>query len=401
MPAIDTNFISLDSPTTRQFIGVISTLDSAPQKDLMQKAVNSLLKKFPAARQSMVIDRNPKWLETEIFDFEYHYRKYDFDQRLSNLEAASRAFSEELDYQKPPWQLILLDNGRQDPILLFKAHHSMLDGASLFNFMGALGCEKSRIEIKNYSIQNKRAPSQPNKIKSFARLLTATFSKRPKTKINGTNSNQREMFIFSIPKNEFNSVREKFSATNNDLYLAAVAGALRAYHLSKNFSLRSMRAVIPVSLREVPSSSLGNKFTATGVKFPVDKENAEARLQAVTEFMSKLKSSKSFGAYGLLAELAYRLPSQIRKKICMRAALRTNLICTNMPSLKTQITIGGSMVKDMFGIPALLKGHGLGIALSQYKENNCLLVVCDPQIVKQGQQFTNILKQEYKKLINT
>src|SRR4029453_1385412 len=85
---------------------------------------------------------------------------------------------------------------------------------------------------------------------------------------------QRRFLTLDTPLDDYRAVRAMHGGTVNDVVLAVVAGALRAWMMTRGESItatRGVRAVVPMSIRDADgeATSLGTQVVASVVTLPV------------------------------------------------------------------------------------------------------------------------------------
>jgi hypothetical protein len=98
-----------------------------------------------------------------------------------------------------------------------------------------------------------------------------------------------------LPLAEVKAVSKAYGCSVNDILMASVAGALRAYLLAAGDQVGAdceVRVMVPVNLRKDSTrQKLGNAFGLVPLVLPVGIEDPVARLAAVRQRMNELKGS--------------------------------------------------------------------------------------------------------------
>ena len=116
----------------------------------------------------------------------------------------------------------------------------------------------------------------------------ALLGSRPRSKspLAGVVSEQRRVALVSVPLAELKAVRDEHDHTINDVILAAVAGALRSWLLTRGESVpngRELTALVPMSVTEDDGepTSLGSQVAPHLQPLPIGEQNALMRLHQV------------------------------------------------------------------------------------------------------------------------
>jgi diacylglycerol O-acyltransferase len=130
----------------------------------------------------------------------------------------------------------------------------------------------------------------------------------PASPIRGT-AGVRKAAVWSKPLdlNTIKAVSKAHGATVNDLMIAGIAGAFRAYTLEQGGVPADMSTMVPVNLRPLDRplpKELGNKFALVVLQLPISGETLEERLAATKSGMDKIKdSAEAMVTFGIIEGL--------------------------------------------------------------------------------------------------
>ena len=115
---------------------------------------------------------------------------------------------------------------------------------------------------------------------------------------------------------DYKLVRKAHGGTVNDVVLATVAGALRAWLLTRGEAVTPssvVRAMVPVSVRTgTTSGATGNQVSQVFVDLPVGEGSPVVRLQRVSYAMRGHKESgESVGAQALVQMSGFAPPTSL------------------------------------------------------------------------------------------
>src|SRR5581483_4198342 len=137
-----------------------------------------------------------------------------------------------------------------------------------------------------------------------------------------------------LPLSEVKAIGRAFACSINDVLLSSVAGALRAYLVSRGQSVEdvSIRALVPVNLRAPDTArQLGNRFGLVFLDLPIGIENPVERLYAIRANMRALKGSyQPFIALGVLAAMGAG-PAMLQEQLLAMLAKNATAVMTNVP----------------------------------------------------------------------
>jgi WS/DGAT/MGAT family acyltransferase len=126
--------------------GVMIFEGSPPPYDELLASIERRLGLVPRYRQRLAFvpfaQGRPKWVDDPHLNLRYHVRSTALpspgsEQQLKEL--AGRVFSQQLDRDKPLWEIWLVDGLEGDRFaMLSKTHHSLVDGVSGVDIMSVL-----------------------------------------------------------------------------------------------------------------------------------------------------------------------------------------------------------------------------------------------------------------------
>jgi WS/DGAT/MGAT family acyltransferase len=208
-------------------------------------------------------------------------------------------------------------------------------------------------------------------------LLSAFNTARrlaPASPLNVDIGEQRRYGMARTELDDYKRVRKAYGGTVNDVVLATVAGALRAWLLMRGepvISTTTLRAMVPVSVRSADQQgALGNRVSSYFVDLPIGEPNPVVRLHQVSYAMQAHKEAgQSVGADAIIAlsgfapptihATAARLASGMSKRLF-------NLVVTNVPGPQLPLYAAGARMLECYPVVPLAKGQAVCIGLTSY-----------------------------------
>ncbi|MFN2625155.1 MAG: wax ester/triacylglycerol synthase family O-acyltransferase, partial [Mycobacteriales bacterium] len=299
LSALDVSFLYLESPTTPMHVGGVAIFD-APESGFDYDALAELVRRrialVPRYRQKIKFIPgklgNPVWVDDPAFDVTFHVRRSSLpkpgnEDQLKELVA--RLQSRALDRTRPLWEMYLIEglaDGRA--AILTKTHHAMVDGIAAVD-IGTVILDTSPVPRQTPPDDWSPAP-EPSAAELVAGSVT-NLLRRPGELLNTTRSNladvrrvagraaalaggvlaaarttakaappsplnvdigaQRRFGMARSELDDYKRIRKTHGGTVNDVVLAVVAGALRAWFLTRGEAVKTtIRAMVPVSVRD-------------------------------------------------------------------------------------------------------------------------------------------------------
>jgi WS/DGAT/MGAT family acyltransferase len=426
LTGLDASFLHLEDGRSHMHVGGVITFDGPPPDyDSVLGAIEARLDLVPRYRQKLAFvpfgQGRPRWIDDPHFNLRYHLRrtalpKPGTDQQLERL--AGRVFSQQLDRDKPLWELWLvegLDGGNRFAIVS-KTHHALVDGVSGVDIASVLFDTKPDPAPPGVpSEEGKRwlpqpAPSSAELLAEalvervtipaeIARGVRAVFrtprrlarigfeslvglgamawaerSPAPRTPYNTAIGPHRRFTWVAMDLADVKAIKNSLGGSVNDVMLAIVAGGL-AHHLRRRGASREgmeLRAMVPVSIRpDEARGALGNQVAAMMAPLPVGSEEPITRYELIHQAMDEVKrSGQAVGAKAItdLTDLTSFAPPNIVSQASRLAVGRRwfNLVVTNVPGPQFPLYMLGREMNELIPMVPLAPNQALGVAIMSY-----------------------------------
>ncbi|MFC7492946.1 MULTISPECIES: WS/DGAT/MGAT family O-acyltransferase [unclassified Nocardioides] len=358
---------------------------------------------------------NPVWVDDENFDIGYHVRRSALPRpgSLDQLrELVSRIVSRPLDRSRPLWEIYVVEGLADGQVaLLTKSHHVLVDGSQTVD-IGQVLLDKTP-DAKELGHDDWRPHGRPSPfslmagavkdsvsdidtvtdtvvsttgslLRGFAdgarttgRVVDALTNRTPRAEspIIGPLSQQRRVVTVRTDLADHRKVREAHGGSVNDVVLATVTGALRAWLMSRGESMRGIRrirALVPVSVidEELEPTSLGSQIAAHFVDLPVWEASPVVRLHQVSySFLAHKETGRGIPA-SRLAGMSGFAPATFHALGARVAAVERRrgyqLCVTNVPGPQAPLYAAGARMAATYPVPPLFEGRPLAIGVTSY-----------------------------------
>jgi diacylglycerol O-acyltransferase / wax synthase len=357
---------------------------------------------------------NPVWVDDSDFDLTYHVRRSALPrpgtmQQLRDL--VGRIVSRRLDRDRPLWEVYLvegLEDGRV--AILSKSHQLLVDGISTVDIgqvlldvdprprevvhdhwrpapepsVSSLVAEAVRESLRHPAhagdTVRSRAEGLARLTGSLGRTALATANglanRRPtaESPLHAQLSEQRRFVTVRTDLQDYRKVRRTHGGTVNDVILATLAGAMRAWLMTRAESVggsRSLRAMVPMSVidHELEPTSLGSQVTGHLVNLPIGESSPVVRLHQVSyAFKAHKETGMAVGA-DRLADVAGFAPTTFHalgSRVAAQARGSFDLVVTNVPGPQFPLYAAGALMLESYPVPPLLRGHALSVGVTSY-----------------------------------
>src|SRR5918994_225204 len=147
LTGLDASFLHLEDGSSHMHVaGVMIFEGSPPPYDELLEAIERRLGLVPRYRQRLAFvplgQGRPRWVDDPHLNLRYHVRVTALPSPGSEeqlMYLAGRVFSQQLDRDKPLWELWLVEGLEDDRFaLLAKTHHALVDGVSGMDIVSVL-----------------------------------------------------------------------------------------------------------------------------------------------------------------------------------------------------------------------------------------------------------------------
>jgi WS/DGAT/MGAT family acyltransferase len=435
LSALDSVFLSLETPEIPAHIGGLAILDPSTHPDDafdFDTFVEFVAERLPLCpRFSWRLQEvpfgldQPYWVEHEELDLSRHIRRLAVPSpgSMNELtELASHVFSGTLNRSQPLWEMSYIEGlqgGRK--ALLWKIHHCLMDGVSgaglvemLFDLQPVPG-DRPLVEVDDTAVAGQpvglaamagraagNALRRPLALMRHARSIGAEvidqlrsnglegISSVPHVTFNGVVGSRRSIASVRVSLERVKSLKNDLGVTINDVVLALTSDAVRSY-LQRRDQLpeESMVAAVPVSIREAGDKSMGNQVSEMGITWATNIECPLERVRVIHEDSRRAKSSAKAKRVNPLAAMAESLAPGAMQLLARASTLGAesiplpaNAVVSNVPMSPVPIYLAGAKIVGMVPMSMLAPTQGFNITVLSYCGELHFGLIADPQLVE-------------------
>jgi WS/DGAT/MGAT family acyltransferase len=425
-------------PVLRSAIVVVCLLDRSPSPERVEAAIERAAAVLPRLHQRIVpaaFDLGPPhWAEAGPGPLDHHVRRVratggDLDAVLALAEPDAMAA---FDPARPPWMLTIvdgLDRGRAALVLRF--HHAITDGVGGIEIADLLFDRARRggdptPPVLDAPVEPMRPPGPPwagaiaaagrcgvrlgdaavhpaRTLGTSARLgrsvlrLVAPASGGGSPVLAGRSLDRR----LAVSERALTALRQAAAATGgtvNDVLLAAVSGALARYHREQDRPVRSVRVMMPVSIRRSGDRLGGNRFVPTRFTLPIDDPDPEARVKIARAVSRAWRSEPGLGSTDIVAAGLDLLPRPIASRLFGGMLRSTDVGIVDVPGLGRRAFFAGARVTRLWAF-APTAGAALSITLVSHGGSCGIGLACDRLAVTDPDLLAGCLDQALDELV--
>ncbi|SDS26685.1 acyltransferase, WS/DGAT/MGAT [Nocardioides scoriae] len=197
----------------------------------------------------------------------------------------------------------------------------------------------------------------------------------PESPFNVEPSAQRRLVCVRTSLKDYRKVRRVHGGTVNDVVLATLAGAVRAWLMTRAEPVgagRRLRALVPMSVidEDLEPTSLGSQVVGHLVDLPIGEGSPVVRLHQVSyalrahsETGRAVAADRIAGVAGFAPTTFHALGSRVA---FAEARGHVNLVVTNVPGPQFPMFLAGAEMVETYPVPPLLPGFSLAVGVTSY-----------------------------------
>jgi WS/DGAT/MGAT family acyltransferase len=319
----------------------------------------------------------PHWEPDPHFDVRCHVHHVRLpepggDRELTDL--VSDLMSARLDPTRPLWQLFVVDDALGGTALVSRLHHCLADGVALMRVLLGL-CDEPTSETAQVGLSRARPRRDVTALAARAASYASTMGRLlllpadPPTSLRGAlGTRKRALRAEVLPLAQLKAAAKQRGGTLNDALSACVAGALRSALMRAGTVADhlSLRAMVPVFLRDADDAGLGNHFGLVFLALPVGVADREARFQAVKRGMDAIKHDDDatiafavLDAMGVASEELEHIGLELFSR-------KASLLTSNVPGPRARRHLCGHPIEDISVWAPVSGSMGVGITAVSY-----------------------------------
>ena len=404
--------LAMDSPSTPMHLSTVEIFDPGEEDfDYRQLVglVGDRLAFVPRYRQRLMTVpgglARPVWVDDDDFDITYHVRQSALPRpgSMEQLqELVARIIARPLDRARPLWEMYLiegLEGGRF--AILAKSHQTLVDGIATIDI--------GQVILDVDTVARERIPDEwvPRREPKSAALLAEAVQEQlgnpaaavggirdgvaglvkasplfagrravPESPLQTTLSQQRRFHAVRTCLDDYRKVRRFHGGTVNDVVLATITGALRAWLMTRAESVhssRQLRAMVPMGVldKDLEPTSLGSQVTGNILTLPIGEQSPVVRLHQVSYALKAHKETgkavsalRLIGVGGFAPTTFHALGARVAAEASTERGF--NLVVTNVPGPQFPLYACDSRMIESYPVQPLLPGHALAIGVTSY-----------------------------------
>jgi len=452
LSGLDAAFLSSETVDWPAHVACITIFD--PKRagrpfdmDVLKRSLASRLRRLPPLRWRVIEAPlglgHPHWIEDPDFDLDVHLRRMEVAAPGGPRELAAAAqeiYRHRLDRKRPLWELWVLDKLANGKVGLFwKIHHACIDGMAgagmqevmfdadpdyappsvvpaddwrpesvpdattlLLSSLPAAGAAQVRAAKEVYRAIEKL----PELVRS---MRAAMPPEAPRTRFNAPIGSHRSWGFVTLPLADLKVVKNAFGVKLNDVYVASVAGGVRAYLEARGeLPEKSLVASIPVNARSDDSPGTGNAISGMAATMATDLADPVERLLAIHASTTASKEMQRAMGAQMLMSLADTPPPAMfslaarfygKTQLVKRLPPMFNVVISNVPGPRSPLYAQGAPVEAFHSMGIVFDGAGLFIGAMSYLDQMDVGILGAPEALDDPFELADGIANELNALV--
>jgi WS/DGAT/MGAT family acyltransferase len=208
----------------------------------------------------------------------------------------------------------------------------------------------------------------------------------------------RYLDVVEVPLAGLRRAAEQVGGTLNDVFLAAVGGALREYHERIGRPISVLQCTMPISLRAEGDTRGGNRFAPAHFALPVDDPDPVARARIAGALTRQWRSEPALPWTEHVATVLDLLPRPLTTRVLGGMLKRPDVDVVNVPGLRRPAYFAGSRVERLWAF-APPTGAAMSMTLLSHVDMCGIGLSCDRDAVTQPELVRTCLESALEEAV--
>jgi hypothetical protein len=207
----------------------------------------------------------------------------------------------------------------------------------------------------------------------------------------------RRLDVIELPLAALREAATASGTTINDVFLAAMAGALHDFHERLGHEVPALRVTMPISLRKEGDPPGGNRFTPARFILPIDDPELANRAQIVGGISRQWQHEPAVGLTDVLAHALAWLPASLAAPFFASMLKNVDIDAVDVPGLTAPAYLGGARLERMWAF-APPTGAAISVTLLSHLDTACIALVSDLAAVEEPELLVTCLENAFDAL---
>jgi diacylglycerol O-acyltransferase len=208
----------------------------------------------------------------------------------------------------------------------------------------------------------------------------------------------RRLQMLDVPLDWMRAAGKAVDGSVNDVFLAALTGALRLYHEPAGAVPDELPIGFPVSLRRDDDPLGGNRFSGARIAAPVGTADPSERIRLIREQVLEARDEPALDFVARLSPVLARLPPAIVTRMTERVTRSIDLQASNFPGLTRPTYLAGARVTRMYPFgPA--PGSAAMVTMLSHDGVCCVGITVDAAAIPDVDRFAECVRAGFDEVL--
>lgn len=406
----------MDTEKNLMVINSILLFEGPVDMAKLTSTIEHRLPNYPRFTQKVVTRLGrPEWVEDAAFQIAAHIRLERMEREVSRDDLQrrlTRMAHLPLEEGRPLWHITVIDKVAGGHAIVFRLHHCITDGLGLVHVLNHL-TDDNDSHGKTPSLAghpHRGEPSCRSNASIFCVAMTwlkigahiarlALLPPDAGTRLKNTLSGDKQLvWLPPLPLERVKAMAKRMHVTINDVWVAAVSGALRQYLIEQGEHLNGtpLRAAVTFNLREKTDAfRLGNEFGLVAVALPTNIHDPVQRLRQASARMTAIKRSQQPHATMAFLSIAGSLPRPLQRFALNLFTSKGSVVLTNIEGPVKHRYLAGSKMTELFCWVPQAGVIGTGFAFISYAGQIQLGLFVDSALVARPERLMALTRDAF------
>lgn len=409
----------MDNNKNLMVINSILMFEGPLDMDRLVSTIADRLPNYPRFTQKVVTRLGqPRWIEDRNFDILAHIERKTMGIQVSGSELQNqltRMAHVALEQDRPLWHMSVIDQVGSGYAIVFRVHHCITDGLGLIHVLNhltddndshgsapAMAGHPHTAQVMRESVCSRLAKIVSGiKVAAHVTRLSLLWSDA-RTRLKAPMTGDKQLvWLPPLEMERVRSMAKRMGVTLNDVWVAAVSGALREYLQEQGEQLdgRPLRAAVTFNLREKNNAfQLGNEFGLVALELPTNVADPRQRLVQANQRMNAIKRSHQPQATMAFLSIAGCLPRPLQHFALNLFTSKGSVVLTNIEGPVRSRYLAGSKMTDLICWVPQAGRMGVGLAFISYAGQIQLALFVDKDLVEYPERLMSLTYEAFAKL---
>jgi hypothetical protein len=208
----------------------------------------------------------------------------------------------------------------------------------------------------------------------------------------------RRLDAIQVPLRQLQRAADRIDCSLNDVFLAAVGGALHAYHRHLGHPIAVLQCTMPINLRRGSDQRGGNRFAPARFALPIDDPDPVARARIAGAISRRWRAEPALPHTAAVSAALDALPGPVVTRLLGGMLKGVDVDVVNVPGLRRAPYFAGARVDQLWAF-APPTGAALSVTLLSHVDTCCIGLNVDRAAVEAPELMRQCLESSLAEVV--